>query len=77
MNEFELQYKRTGKQLTYLFLMWLPFVGILMYCITRWLPRTTWLFFAIAGSYMAAATVISIRRMLAYRRWKSTRLEPF
>ena len=57
----------------YLFLLWLPFMGIVGYCNVKLAPAVTWPFFVVAGGYVAVMVVISVLRFIAYFRWKDSK----
>jgi uncharacterized ion transporter superfamily protein YfcC len=68
-SKYEREYNRIRRLLLYLFLLWMPVMGTVMYCTVKRL-LLGWVFFSIAFLYMAIALVLSIQCLVAHYRWK-------
>jgi len=68
-NPNELVYKKTGRLLIILFVLYIPVVGTIGFGIGKLLDSSLPLFLA-AGAYMAVVLFFWIKRFIAYYRWK-------
>ena len=66
VNRYELEYRRTGRLLIILFLLWIPVMGLVMLAVVKLTPNSNWIFFFCGFSYMGVMLFVSVRRFVAY-----------
>jgi hypothetical protein len=69
VTNYEHEYRRTGRIITFLFALYLPVVGVLGWALGR-LVDAAWPLFGFAGLWMAVLLVFSVLRFVAYVKWK-------
>ena len=72
MNPQRSQYRRTGRILAFLFLSYLPVVGLVGFALIK-LSGEIWPVFMLAGLWMAVIVVFTVLRFVAYHRWTGKR----
>jgi hypothetical protein len=72
VTNYEQEYRRTGRIITFLFVLYLPVVGLLGWALGR-LFDAAWPLFGFAGLWMATLLVFSVLRFVAYVKWKYPR----
>jgi cell division septal protein FtsQ len=65
----EEKFRRTARILIYLFLFYIPVVGLLGFGLGK-LFDASWPLFTLAGIWMIGIIVVSAQRFVAYYRWK-------
>jgi hypothetical protein len=68
VDQHEREYRKTGRLLTTLFILFIPIAGGTGYLLGRLFDSELALFLP-AGIYMAALAVLTVRRFMAYYRW--------
>ncbi|HZP01244.1 MAG TPA: hypothetical protein VFD30_13205 [Terriglobia bacterium] len=68
MNPQEIEYRKTGRILTVLLLLYVPVVGIIGFALLKVFNRM-WPALLVATLWIVVMIVISILRFVAYYRW--------
>lgn len=68
MNPHEYQFRRTGRFLAILLILFVPVVGLVGFGLGR-LLNASWPLFLCAGFWIAAMVALSVLRFVAYYRW--------
>lgn len=66
VNRYQLEYRRTGRLLIVLFLLWMPVMGLVMLAVVKLTRNANWIFFFCGFCYMAVMLIVSVRRFIAY-----------
>jgi ABC-type sugar transport system permease subunit len=68
MNPYEEEYRRTGKILLVLFVMYVPFAFLVGFGVARLLNSQV-AFYGTGAIYLAVTIVVSVKRFVAHYKW--------
>lgn len=68
ISQYETEYRKTGRLLAILFILYVPIAGATGYFLGRLFNSELALFLP-AAIYMAVLAVLTVRRFMAYYRW--------